>query len=293
MISAATMRKLAALNLQPEQMAGVLEVIAEVMEAEEAKEAEREAKKARDARRKQAARRDRPRNVRGMSADNDGNVRGMSAECPTDTLPEVSPSFSPSTPSSITTSSYPTQEPTSVERAGLRDPGDVVPEDWVPSEADRMHAELAGVPADQVDRLAVEFREHSRANGRRYTSPSAGWRLWVSRQHRFETPTPRARSPATRFDESKSVVAAAQRLIDNGFQIPPRPQSVAERMGLIPSPSHGCVLPDGRRDGAGDVLRCDGRGVVRLPARDRREGDGPEVGNTSADEVSAKRGGSR
>lgn len=201
--------------------------------------------------RRRAADRERKRTARAassrpqLSADSpqmSAEFRGMSADSP----PEVSPSSSPPHPPN----NYPflpPENPISGAGAGARELGDVVPADWQPSAADRIHAELSGVPADMVDRVAREFSAHSRANGRRYVTPSAGWRLWVSRQHRFGSPAPRARSP-TSFREEKCVVAAAQRLRDNGFEIGPRPQSAADRLGLGARADHGRLLSDDRRN---------------------------------------------
>jgi hypothetical protein len=91
MVDAATLRKLAALKLAPEQMTGVLSLLADLEETHEARLAAEEDRK----------RRDRERKIRGRSAENPRTMTGKSAENPSVVSPKER---SPAPPKEITPS---------------------------------------------------------------------------------------------------------------------------------------------------------------------------------------------
>jgi hypothetical protein len=154
-VTASTLRKLAELRLDPEQMAGVLDILAEQQEADEARK---------------AAQRERTRRSR---AKRDGNVtetslsQGGNAEVP------PKKETSPTPPKEKTT---PSTEPNgSSKTRAARLPADwVLPIDW------RADALKAGLPEDRIDFEAEKMRDWS------ISSPNgakrdwrAAWRNWA------------------------------------------------------------------------------------------------------------------
>ena len=124
-ISAASLRKLAALNLDPSQMAGVLDMLAEQQEQEEArKEAQRE--------RTRRSRAKRDGNVTDTSQSQAGNV-------------EVSPKKETS-PAPLKEKTTPSSEPNGSSKIPTRLPPDFAfPAEW------RQWAITRGLPADRCE----------------------------------------------------------------------------------------------------------------------------------------------
>ncbi len=143
-ISAETLRRLAALRLDPEAMGEVLSIIADMQAAED----ERKEKD-----------RNRKRNVRGNSKENPRNVQGNGAEIPSPASPEVSP------PRDIT--QPPNPNPTSSLRsdsaASKSKRGSRLPDNFQPDHAAEELAAKLGVPLTAVHgELLAEFGDYWR-----------------------------------------------------------------------------------------------------------------------------------
>lgn len=179
-VSSSTLRKLAELRLDPDQMAGVLELLAEQQEVEEARK---------------AAQRDRTRRSR---AKRDGNV--------TDTPPShdgnaaVSPKKenSPTPPKEKTTPSSTEPNGSSKTRASR------LPADWVLPFEWRQDAINAGLPEDRIASEAERMRDWS------LSAPSgaklnwrAAWRNWA--KGAAEKLPKRAQSPPSQRQQPKGA----------------------------------------------------------------------------------------
>lgn len=135
-VSASTLRKLAALNLNPDQMAGVLEMLAEQQEAEDARKAAQ-----RERTRKSRANRD--SNVTATSPSQDGNGTPLSPKENPQTPKETTP-ISPTTPKE--------NPPKGGQKKAVRLPSDwALPAEW------RRWAIDAGLPADRCDLEATKM----------------------------------------------------------------------------------------------------------------------------------------
>ncbi|MEQ9634621.1 MAG: hypothetical protein RLW68_00905 [Devosia marina] len=155
-ISASTLRKLAELRLDPDQMAGVLGILAEQQEAEEARK---------------AAQRERTRKSR---AKRDGNVTDTSQSQGSNA--EVSPKkeIPPTPPKEKTTPS--TTEPNgSSKTRAVR-----LTEDWELPVEWRQDALKAGLAADRIELEAEKMRDWSLSspNGAK-RNWRAAWRNWA------------------------------------------------------------------------------------------------------------------
>lgn len=161
-VSSSALRKLAALNLSAEQMAGVLEILADTSEADEAR---------------RAAQRERTRRHREKR---DCNVTETSLSCDGNAPPEVSPAPLPN----------PKENP---PKGGQKKRATRIPDDFEP---DTDWAVTQGLTLSQAQAEAAKFRDYWASKGANATKTDwqATWRNWV-RSALERLPTSRA-SPA-------------------------------------------------------------------------------------------------
>lgn len=162
-VSAATLRKLSELSLAPEQMAGVLSIIAEMAEADERTiqvEAERKAK---DRARKAAKRsEEKARTVHGQSTDSEVDIPAVG-------FPNKE--SSPTPPKEINPS--PSLRSGEIHRVRATR----IPETFVP---DLSEAEGIGLSVEQAASEAENFKDYWRSKAANATKRDwpATWRVW-------------------------------------------------------------------------------------------------------------------
>lgn len=191
-VSSSTLRKLAELRLDPDQMAGVLELLAEQQEAEEARK---------------AAQRDRTRRSR---AKRDGNVTDTSQSQGGNVAVSPKKETSPTPPKEKTTPSQSVANATSQKRAARLSSDWSLPVDW------REDAIAAGLPADRIEVEARKMRDWS------LSSPKgakldwrATWRNWV-RQAAESLPKARGSPPRQPTPRGSDHFDAYAEEISNG-----------------------------------------------------------------------------
>jgi hypothetical protein len=147
-VDSATLRRLAALNLAPDQMAGVLDILAGIAEVEE--------------KRKQGQR-DRTAKHR---AKRDGNVTKTSPERD---IPSPTPSSSPSS----------NEEGKKKTNGRTRTRETVLEPDWRPDEKGMAYAAEHGLSPAETEREIERIRNWSIGKGRTARDWSASWRNWI------------------------------------------------------------------------------------------------------------------
>ena len=151
------------------------------------------------------------------------------------------------------------------------------PENWTPPE--KLVGEILtehGITRQQFDAELKCYVDWSRSspNGAK-VDHCAALRNWFRRDVGKFAQSRSPPIPTPRYDESKSVSAAAKRLRENGFQFGPRPQSAAEQLGFIPRRDDGRLLPARGCDEPGNVLCGDSSGTVGLSGGSDRKSNGP------------------
>jgi hypothetical protein len=153
-VTSATLRKLAALELSAQQMAGVLEILADQQEAEEARLASQRDRKARQR--------------SGQSRDSHGTVTGRDCDLP------PPPKESPQTPKETPPTTLKEKTPKGVQKKGSRLPADFEP--------DFGFALSQGLTRSQAQAEFAKFRDYWAAkSGQGATKQDwqATWRNWV------------------------------------------------------------------------------------------------------------------
>lgn len=200
-VTASELRKLASLNLSPDQMAGVLGLLADRIEAEDARKAAQAERKRQSRARTGGQSRDNPVTVTGQSRDNDVT--------PSPLIPPLSPA--PLSPPII---------PPSQKYTRAR-PKTAMPDDWQPDAATWAVAERLGFQSfeaqDQLERMRDWARNADAGKGRK-SDWNAAFRNWLKRAADERRNKPQAsikrHSIADSFDVLDAVVDEAIRRTD-------------------------------------------------------------------------------
>lgn len=192
MISSATLRKLAELNLSPEQMTGVLSLLADQAQAEEDRKAAQ-----RERTRKSRA----SRNAAVTLQDRDGNEDVTLRACDNEetvSLSPVPPSSPPHPPNNPLTP-FPIQKTNSAR--GFR-----LPEDWSLTGPDLAFALSKGFSEQQTGEIFEKFTNYWwSATGAKATKKNwhQAWKVWVLNTKPMPRAGPSPAKPLTPYQQQK------------------------------------------------------------------------------------------
>lgn len=190
-VTSSELRKLAKLNLSPDQMAGVLELLADRVEAEEARRAAQAERKRKSRARLEGQAQDNPVTVTGQSQDGHGT--------PSPLVPPLSPA--PLSPPII---------PPSQKHSRAR-PKTELPHDWQPNAATWAIAETLGFQTvdaqDQIERMRDWARNADGGKGRK-SDWDAAFRNWLKRAADERRNKPQANVNRHTITESFAVLDA-------------------------------------------------------------------------------------
>lgn len=161
--------------------------------------------------------------------------------------------------------------------------GSRIPDDWSPTPADLEFAETI-LTKRQVFNEIEKFRDYWRARDGPHAVKrdwSATWRNWCRRASEMC-----GGGNGRRIQTGSSVIAAADRLLDQSVSFGPRPSSARPGKNVVG------LLPDRGCRGPGDVRGCDSGGAVGISDGRGRIGNGPAHGPAEPiDLVADSRGG--
>lgn len=210
-VTSATLRKLASLNLDADQMAGVLEVLADQQEAEESRLLAQRERKAR-----QRA---------GQSRGSHGTVTARERDMVADPLPSKEGPHTPKETQPTLPTTHKEKTPKGVQKKASR-----LPADWTLPDGWGRDAIEAGLPANLIDLEAAKMRDWSMSapmSKGACTDWRARWRNWC-RQAVAMMPQARA-SPQRPMTAQQILKARREEIASDDDRLPNRPVLIASR----------------------------------------------------------------